>query len=398
VKPAPLRLSPRARQIEVSPTVAVAQRASALRGQGERILDFSVGEPDQSTAKHITAAATAALEAGKTRYTPSAGLIELRAAVAARYLEDDGIEFATEEVAITNGGKQALYVVCQALFDRGDEVLVPTPHWPTFEEAPRRAGARAVLRPLAEKDGFRIRARAIAKAIGPRTRAIVVNTPSNPTGAVIDPAELLAIGKLAKARGVTILYDDTYARLTYDAVKKGLLAELRAIAGDRLVILGTASKTYCMTGWRIGWVLGGKTLVEACSALLSHSTQCPATFSQHAAVCALTGPQESVEQMQAEYRRRRDYVYPAVAAIPRVTCASPGGGFYVFPNVSAFLGGKHRDTMTLARTLLEHERVAVVPGEGFGAPGYLRLSFARPMRELQDGVARLAAFLQGLRT
>ena len=389
-------LSQRARALEISPTVAMAQRAAALRTSGATVLDFSVGEPDQPTPKHISQAATAALEAGRTRYTGAAGLPELRAAVALRYGQDFGVTFAPEEVAITIGGKQALYLVCQALLDRGDEVVIPSPYWPTFAEAVSLAGGRPVLVRTQEKDGFKVTARMIAKATGPRTKAVLINSPSNPTGAVIDPEDLLAVAKMAVRRKFTVLYDDTYARLTFDGKGQSALGAVREAAGERLVILGTASKSFCMTGWRIGWVMGPRTLVEACTALISHSTQCPATFAQVGAVAALTGPQQFVDDLLTEYQRRRDFVHPALAAIPGVTCVSPAGGFYAFPNVSRHLSAQTPDTMGLATRLLEETHVALVPGEGFGAPGYLRLSFARPMAELEDGVQRIADFLAGL--
>ena len=388
------RLSRRARQIEVSPTVAVAQKAAALRAAGEKILDFSVGEPDQPTPPHIRQAAVAALEAGQTRYTPAAGLPELRAAVVGRYRDDDGVSFAPEEAAITTGGKHALYVACQALLDEGDEVLIPTPYWPTFAEAVRLAGGRPLLVPTRERDGFRVTAALIDGARTSRTRAVILNTPSNPTGAVVDPAELRAIADLARRRDMVLLYDDTYARLLFGApAESGTLHAVRETLGERFVVLGTASKTYCMTGWRIGWVLGPRPLIDACAALISHSTQCPATFAQHAAVVALSGPQDLVRDMAAEYKRRRDFVYPAIHAIDRISCVAPGGGFYVFPNVSAYLGKSIPNSLALAGRLLDETRVAVVPGEGFGTPGYLRLSFARPMEELQEGLGRLSEFL-----
>jgi aspartate aminotransferase len=390
-------LSRRARALEVSPTVAMAQRASALRSAGAAVLDFSVGEPDQATPRHVAQAATAALEAGRTRYTPAAGIPELRAAVAMRYGKDFKVAFAPEEVAITIGGKQALYLACQALLDRGDEVVIPSPHWPTFSEAVSLAGGRPILVRAQEKDGFKVTARMISKATGPRTKAVLVNSPSNPTGAVVDPEDLLVIGDMAVRRKFTILYDDTYARLTFDGKDQTALGALREAAGERLVVLGTASKSYCMTGWRIGWVLGPRALVDACTALISHSTQCPAAFAQAGAVEALTGPQKFVTDLLAEYQRRRDFVHPALAAIPGVTCVRPAGGFYAFPNVARHLSPEAPDTLRLALRLLEETRVAVVPGEGFAAPGYLRISFARPMAELQDGVQRIAGFLAGLR-
>jgi aspartate aminotransferase len=389
-------LSRRAAQIEVSPTVAVAQKAAALRAAGETILDFSVGEPDQPTPAHIRVAAQVALEAGKTRYTPAAGLTELRAAVAQRYREDDGVSFAPEEVAVTTGGKHALYVACQALLQEEDEVVIPTPFWPTFAEAVRLAGARPLLVATNEADGFRLKARHVEAALTPRTRAVIVNSPCNPTGAVVAPSELAAIADLAARRDLLLLYDDTYARLLYDPGEERRLGRIREKLGERFIILGTASKTYCMTGWRIGWVMGPQALVDAIAALVSHSTQCPATFAQYAAVKALTGPQDVVREMTAEYRRRRDFVYPAIHEITHVSCAAPGGGFYVFPNVSAYLGREIPTTLALASRLLDETRVAVVPGEGFGAPGYLRLSFARPMDELREGIARIAGFLRGL--
>ena len=390
-----LALSRRALAIEVSPTVAMSQRAAALKAKGADVLDFSVGEPDQPTPAHVAAAAVAAIGKGRTKYTSSAGLPELRDAVAMRYQKDFGVGFSASEVAITAGGKQALYLVCQALLDRGDEAIIPSPHWPTFSEAVRLAGARPVLVHAREKDGFKVTARMVGKAVTPRTRAVILNSPSNPTGAVIEPADLRAIGALARRGKFALLYDDTYARLGFESSDPGLQA-LRDAIGDRLVVLGTASKSYCMTGWRIGWVLGSKALVDACAALVSHSTQCPATFAQVGAVEALTGPQQLVAELAAEYRRRRDFIHPAVSAIPGVTCVEPGGGFYLFPNVSRYLRDSLSSSLELAGRLLDEERVAVVAGEGFAAPGYLRISFARSMEDLREGAKRIASFFSRL--
>lgn len=390
-------LSRRALRIETSPTQAMAQAAAALKAKGERILDFSVGEPDQPTPAHISAAATAALEAGKTRYTPSAGLPELRAAVALRYRKDFKVSFADDEVAVTSGGKHALYAACQALLDPRDEVVIPSPHWPTFAEAVRLAGARPILVRAQEKDGFQVTARMISKATSPRTKAVILNSPANPTGAVIDDEDLLVIGDMSQRRKFAILYDDTYARLSFGRTDRSALQALRDSVGDRFVILGTASKSYCMTGWRIGWLLGPRPLVDACAALISHSTQCPTAFAQAGAVEALTGPQKFVQDLVTEYRRRRDLMHPALTAIPDVTCAQPGGAFYLFPNLGRYLSSSVPTTLELSRRLLEEKGVAVVPGEGFGAPGYLRISFARPLEELQEGVDCIASFLTGLR-
>jgi len=257
----------------------------------------------------------------------------------------------------------------------------------------RLAGGRPVLAPTREADGFAVTARLLARAAGPRTRAVILNSPCNPTGAVVEPEELLAIGRLARRRGFTLVYDDTYAQLAFSRPRDWGLQALRDLLGDRLLILGTASKSYCMTGWRIGWVLGPRALVDACAALASHSTQSPATFAQLGAVTALNGPQEFVGELLAEYRRRRDLVHSALLAIPGATCVEPQGGFYAFPNLSRYLGREIPTTLELGRRLLEDKHVAVVPGEGFGAPGYVRISFARPLEELREGVRRIAEFL-----
>ena len=388
-----ITLSRRARGISVSSTVAVAQRAAALKAAGEAVLDFSVGEPDQPTPEHVKAAAVAALGANRTRYTPAAGIPELRAAIAMRYREDFDVAFAPEEVAVTMGGKQALYLACQALLDRGDEVVIPTPHWPTFSEAVRLAGGKPVAAPTSGKDGFRVTARLVSKAVTAKTKAILVNSPGNPTGAVIEDAELQAIAALAHRRKITILYDDTYARMVFDGGRGPDLAAARARAGGRFVVLGTASKSFCMTGWRIGWIMGPKPLVDAAAALVSHSTQCPTSFAQAGAVAALTGPQGLVAEQTREYRRRRDALHAALVAIPGITCALPDGAFYLFPNVEPHLSRRRRDSVALASAILEEARVAVVPGEAFSGPGHIRISFARPMAELQDGARRIAAFL-----
>jgi aspartate aminotransferase len=389
-------LSRRALALEVSATVAVAQRAAALRAAGESVLDFSVGEPDQPTPQHVQDAATKAMADGRTRYTSAAGIRELRAAVALRYRKDYKVGFAESEVAITCGGKQALYLACQALLDRGDEVVIPSPHWPTFGEAVRLAGARPILVHGQEKDGFRVTARMISKATSPRTKAVILNTPNNPTGAVIDPDDLLVIGDMAQRRKFTILYDDTYARLLYGKAEAPVLQDLKDAVGDRLVVLGTASKSYCMTGWRIGWVLGPRALVDACAALVSHSTQCPTAFAQYGAVEALTGPQRYVTDLVAEYKRRRDFIQGAVEALPRVTCVPPAGAFYAFPNLARHLGPAARPRSTWRAGSSTSRRSRWCRARRSRPPATSASRFARPMDELKDGMRRIAAFLESM--
>ena len=332
------------------------------------------------------------MKAGWTKYTPAAGLPELREAVAHRYRESWDAPFVPEQVTITVGGKQALALLYMAILDWGTEVVVPTPCWPTFAEAARIAGATPALLPLSEEDGFRVTARALKRAIRSRTRAILVNSPCNPTGAVVDPDELVAIAQLARRHNIFLIFDDTYSHLIFREGGAPRLGEVAAAAGDSLVVTGTMSKAYCMTGWRIGWVIGSRPLAAACAALNSHSIQSTATFSQVAAAKALTGPQDMVRDLAAEYRRRRDAVQPKIDALPGVVCPAPEGSFYLFPNVKSHLSKEMPDTVTLGTRLLEEKAVAVVPGEGFNAPGYFRLSCATSLEDLREGARRLASF------
>jgi aspartate aminotransferase len=372
----------------------MSARARALRQAGTRVLDFTVGEPDQPTPAHVVSAGREAIEAGRTKYAPASGLPELREAVAHRYREDFEADFAPEEVCVTVGGKQALALVYQATLERGSEVVVPIPAWPSFAEAARVAGATPFLLPLSEKTGFRLTARAVARRLTPRTRVVVVNSPSNPTGAVIDTGELVALARLARRHGFWLLYDDTYAHLVFRRGGAPMLGDVKDAAGGHLVVVGTVSKTYCMTGWRVGWVIGPRSLADACAALNSHSVQGPATFAQVAAAQALTGPQDVVREMAAEYARRRDVVHAALARVAGVSCLLPEGGFYVFPDVRRCLSRELPGTLALCSRLLDETGVAVVPGEGFHAPGFLRLSCTSAPAELEEGVGRVAEFLR----
>jgi aspartate aminotransferase len=385
------KLAARVRALEVSPTVAMAAKARALKAKGVKVYDFTVGEPDQPTPRHIAEAGKAAIDSGQTRYAPAAGIAELRAAVVERYRADFGVSFAPEEVTIGVGGKQALALLYVAILDRGSEIVIPIPAWPTFAEAARVVGGAPIFVPTHVEDGYRVTASAVARKLGPKTRAVMVNSPSNPTGAVIEPAELLKLARLAKQKGFWLIYDDTYAHLTFDGQPQAL-QELKDAAGGHLVVVGTASKSYCMTGWRVGWIIGPKALAEAATALNSHSVQGPATFAQVAAVQALRGPQDELRRMLAEYLRRRDFIQARIAAIPGVVCPVPDGAFYVFPDVARCLSKALPDTIALGAKLLEEKAVAVVPGEGFEAPGTFRLSFATAFEDLQEGASRIEAF------
>jgi aspartate aminotransferase len=397
-KARPLHLSSRVESVQVSPTVATAARATLLRTMGRDILDFSVGEPDQGTPERIKRAAAEAMDRGETRYVPSLGIPALRKAVADRYQADDGVKFDPTEVAITLGGKQAYALACEAVLNEGDEVVIPTPFWPTFAEAPRILGAVPVFAPLDGAKGFAFDPELIMKKVRRKTRLLVINSPSNPTGAVATEKALVEIARQLKAKApdAFLLYDDTYARMRYVESQPRMLARCREILGDQMMIAGTASKTYCMTGWRIGWLLAPRMVINGVSALISHQTQCAASFAQFGAVEALTGPQDYVAELVAEYRLRRDIVVAELNEIPGFTCRVPAGAFYAFPDIRKALSKAVPDALTFAARLLDEQGVAVVAGEGFGCPGFIRISFARSQDELRRGLAAIRRFVGSL--
>jgi aspartate aminotransferase len=392
------RLSARVESVQVSPTVATAARATLLRNMGRDILDFSVGEPDQGTPEPIRRAAARAMDHGETRYVPSLGIPALRQAVADRYVADDGVTFDPTEVAITLGGKQAYALACEAVLNEGDEVVIPTPYWPTFSEAPRILGAVPVFAPLDPARGFEFDPELIARKFRRKTRLVVINSPSNPTGAVVSEKALVRIARELRAKSpeAFLLYDDTYARMRFVEAHPKMLARVREILGDHMMVAGTASKSYCMTGWRIGWLLAPKAVIHGVAALISHQTQCAASFAQFGAVEALAGPQEFVTSLVSEYRHRRDIVVSELNQIPGISCRVPAGAFYAFPDIRHLLSKSVPDALTFAARLLDEQGVAVVAGEGFGRPGFIRISFARSQDELRRGLAAIRRFVGSL--
>jgi aspartate aminotransferase len=383
-------------RVAPSPTLRITAEADRLRRQGVDVVDLGAGEPDFPTPAHVKAAAHAAIEADFTKYTPSAGIAELREAICARYRADYGVDYRPEEVIVSAGAKQALYNAAVALFDEGDEVITHAPCWPTIPEQIKLAGATPVIVRTHAEDGFAIEAGPILEAITPRTRGIVVNSPCNPTGALVSEEAMAAIADEAARRGLWVIADLTYEKLIYDEdARHNLVRVLAERARDRAVICSAASKAYAMTGWRCGWALAPAHVVSAFNALQGHSTSNVASITQKAAVAALTGPQESVTQMLAEYRRRRDRVWELLTGDERFTCVKPRGAFYLFPNVIGVLEVTGLDTSAaLAEALLAEARVAVTAGEGFDAPGFIRLSYATSMERLEEGIGRIHAFVR----
>lgn len=384
----------RMRQIAPSPTLKVTAEADRLRRLGVDVVDLGAGEPDFPTPEHIKAAAHLALDQNFTKYTPAAGVPELRQAICQRYEVDYGVTYKPDEVIVTAGGKQALYNTAMVLFDHGDEVITHAPYWPTIPEQIKLAGAVPVIVQTSPEDAFAIHPSAIIAAITPRTKAIVINSPSNPAGALISEDGLQAIAAEAARRGLWVIADLTYERLIYDPVPHNLPKILTETLRDRAVICSAASKAYAMTGWRCGWAIGPRAFIAQCNSLQGHATSNINSITQKAAIAALTGPQDSVTMMLDEYRRRRDAVWGWLTVDPRITCAKPRGAFYLFPYVADLLDATgFLSTNAFAEALLAEAHVAVTAGEGFDAPGFFRLSYATSIDRLREGVDRIHAFV-----
>jgi aspartate aminotransferase len=388
-----MKLADRTGRIAGSPTMKVTATVDRLRRAGVAVLDFGAGEPDFQTPDNVKASAHDALDQNFTKYTPASGIAELRRAVAERYRADYGVTYSDAEVIITAGGKQALYNTALTLFGPGDEVITHAPCWPTLTEQIKLAEATPVLARTHAEDGFAIRAQTILDAVTPRTRGIIVNSPCNPTGALIAESELAAIADAAVQQNIWIVVDLCYEKLIYDAVAHNLPGVLAAKCRDLTVLCGSASKAYAMTGWRCGWAVGPLPVIAAAGALQSHSTSNVTSITQKAVVTALTASQAPVKAMLDEYRTRRDQLHGWLTAEPRLRCLKPAGAFYMFVDVSDLLSVDGlRTSLDFADALLEESRVAVTPGEAFDAPGFIRISYATSMDILREGSARLVEF------
>jgi aspartate aminotransferase len=392
-----ISVAERVRQVGMSPTMKGTMEAERLRRMGVDVVDLGAGEPDFPTPPHITAAAIDAIHKQFTKYTANPGIAELREAVGTRYQAKYGVTYKPDEVIITAGGKQALFHSALALFNPGDEVITHAPGWPTILEQIKLAGARPVVVRTHAEDGFALSAAMFIEAMTPNTRAIVLNTPGNPTGALLSEAEARTLAREAGKRGIWIVIDLCYEELIYDGVPHNLPLAIGEIMRDRLVLCGSMSKSYAMTGWRCGWLAGPKPIVQAANALQSHSTSNVNSITQRAAVVALTGPQQCVADMLGEYKTRRDHVLGILASEPRLRCSVPRGAFYVFPDISAFLSPSGtRTSIAFADGLLQQEHVVTTAGEAFDAPGYLRLSYAASIATLDEGLNRLLRYARTL--
>jgi len=389
-----MQLSARSGRIAVSPTMKVAADAIKLKAQGVDVVDFGAGEPDFPTPAHIGAAAHRAIDANFTKYTANAGTEDLKRAIVERYRIDNGVEYSPSEVICSAGGKQALYNSVLALFGPGDEVITHMPGWPTLVEQIKLADATPVIVRTHAEDGFRLTADIILSGVTPRTRGIILNSPGNPTGALISEDDLEAIARVAAKRGIWVLMDLCYDKLLYDPVPHNVIGVLARHNREHSVLCGSASKVYAMTGWRCGWAVGPAALISACNAIQSHSTSNVCSITQKAVEAGLRGPQDCIGDMLGEYRRRRDQLCTWLSAEPRIRLTRPSGAFYLFPDVSEFLSPDGiRTSAELATALLNDARVALTPGEAFDAPGFLRISYATSMAELERGSQRILQFL-----
>src|SRR6266851_2419709 len=391
----PVRLTERINRIEPSATMAAVAEAEKLRQQGIDVVDATAGEPHFATPQHIKDAAIAAINANFSKYTPVGGTVELKDAIIGRHAADFGSAYKREETCASVGGKHALFNVISVLVDHGDEVILPVPYWVSFKDMVCYADGNCVLLQSDESQGFRVTADMVARLVTPKTRLIILNSPSNPSGAVMSAEDMTAVVRLAHQRGIWVISDECYVYLNYTG-KRFSVGSLRE-SKERIVVLGSLSKTYAMTGWRLGYALGPAAVVSAMSKLQSQSTSNPTSIVQKAAVAALKGPQECVEQMRREYIALRDHVVKGLRSIPGVTCTMPEGAFYAYPNISSFLGrGNVKSASDVAARLLREAHVATVPGEGFGTREHIRVSYATSKAELDRGLERMRKFFAAL--
>jgi aspartate aminotransferase len=390
-----LKLTERINRIEPSATMAVVAEADKLRQQGIDVVDFGAGEPHFSTPQNVKDAAIAAIQNNFSKYTAVGGTLELRDAIVHRHAADFESDYRREESMASVGGKHALFNAIQVLVDHGDEVILPVPYWVSFKDIVRYAGGNCVLLQADESQGFRVTAEMIEHLVTPRTKMIILNSPSNPSGAVMSPKDLKAVVQLAAERGIWVLSDECYVYLNYtgEQFSVGSLRECR----ERMLIIGSLSKTYAMTGWRLGYALGPAAVIAAMQKLQSQSTSNPTSIVQKAAVAALNGPQQCVEDMRLEYIKLRDHVVKGLRSIPGVQCTLPEGAFYAYPNISSFFGrGGIKSASDVAGRLLREAHVATVPGEGFGTREHIRVSYATTVTELDRGLERMRKFLAAL--
>jgi aspartate aminotransferase len=385
--------------LEPSATIAMATKAKELKAQGEMVYDLSLGEPDFDTPLHIRQAALEAMEAGHTHYTQAGGLPELKRAIVEAYQGTHGLSYAPAQVVVSNGAKHSLHNVFTVLLDPGDEVIIPAPYWVSYAELVKLTGAVPVIVQTRQEDDFRLAPQAFRDAITNKTKVLLLCSPSNPTGSMYSPEDLGALADVVLEKDLNVVTDEIYERLVYGGHEFASFPTVRPGLQDRCVIVNGVSKTYAMTGWRIGWAMAPAKVAKAMDDLQSQETSCPCSISQYASIAALRGPQECVAEMLAEFAKRRDFVQQRITAIPGLSCAEMAGAFYAFINISEHLGRKYGDRQINTSTdwcleLLSQQKVAMVMGSAFGTEGYARASFATSMANLEAAFDRIEAFVK----
>ena len=396
-----MKLASRISTIKPSPTLAITAKANALKAEGRDVISFGAGEPDFDTPDHIKMAAVKAIEEGFTKYTPVDGIVELKDAIISKLGRDNQLTYDRSQIVVSCGAKHTLYNLTQVLFEEGDEVIIPSPYWVSYLDMVLLSGARPVILNTGEAQGFKILPEQLKAAITRNTKAIIMNSPSNPTGAVYTARELAALAEVVSGKEMLVISDDIYEKIIYDDRQFTNIASLSKELRDRTVVVNGVSKTYSMTGWRIGYAAGPEEIIKAMTKLQSQNTSNPTSISQRAAVEALNGNQESVPVMVEEFRRRRDVIVEKLNAIPGITCALPDGAFYVFPDVSSLFGRSYQgqalsNSSDFTAYLLEAANVAVIPGVDFGHDNHIRLSYATSLKNIEEGLKRINSAVKGL--
>ncbi len=385
-----MKISSRMAEIKPSATLAITARARQLRAEGMDVVSFTAGEPDFDTPEHIKAAAVEAIKQGFTKYTPTTGIQELKAAIVKKFKADNGLDYDASQIVVSCGAKHSLYNVLQVLLEPGDEVIIPSPFWLSYPEMVKLAGGTPKIVPTREEEGFRLNEKELRRSISKKTKVLIINSPANPTGGVYREEDLEILARITAETAISLISDEIYEKLIYDGRRHVSVASLGKEICARTVVVNGVSKSYSMTGWRIGYLAAPKEVAEAVSRLQDHSTSNPTSIAQKAALAALTGDDSFVKKMAGEYARRRDYLVERIQRTKELSCRKPEGAFYVFVNVSR-TGIPARE---LARRLLEEARVAVIPGEDFGSSGHVRLSFACGQEEIAKGMDRIEEWLK----
>ncbi|NLN17741.1 MAG: pyridoxal phosphate-dependent aminotransferase [Firmicutes bacterium] len=394
-----MKLSTRALSMQPSATLAMDALTNQMIRQGIDVVNLTVGQPDFDTPINVKEAAIEAIQSGFTKYTPASGIPELKEAICRRFAEDCGLKYTPQEVVICVGAKHALYNIFQVLLDEGDEVIVPAPYWVSYLEQIRLAGGTPVVIDGPEQQGFKVTADQIRQAISPRTKALILNSPANPTGAIYTRAELEEIAEVVVARQIPVISDEIYEPFNYTGESHVSIAQINQDMKALTLIVHGVSKSYSMTGWRIGYVLGNADVIKAIGSLQSHSTSNPTSIAQKAALEALQGPQDSVDKMVSEFAARREHLVSGLNSLPHIHCSMPQGAFYAFPRIDSVFGKRYKgqlidNSAKFSELLLTEARVALVPGTAFGAEGYVRISYATSLERIQTGLERIGDFLQ----